>query len=131
MAVVETLPRPLPLMQVEVPAYAEALKAAPGPGAVYDTFTPENLALYLQTVHHRPLVFGRVSRIPTSVAQKDAELRALADAGEYSRLFSQHGVRFVVVAMGQTIPGARLICLDRTAGAALFDLALSRPATVE
>jgi hypothetical protein len=127
MAVIETLPRSLALMQVEVPAYAEALRAAPGPGAVLDTFTPENLALFLQMTHHRPLVFGRVSRVPTSVARKDAELRALANQGDYSRLFLEYGVRFVVVTIDQAVPGERLICLDRPAGAAVYDLALSRP----
>lgn len=122
-AVFETLPRPLPLTRVDVPAYARALAAVPGPGAVLDTFTLPNLAAYLQTIHRRPLVFGRVSRVPASVARKDAELQVLVEQGEYSRLFSEYGVRFVVVAVDQPVPGARLLCLDRAAGAALYDLA--------
>jgi hypothetical protein len=122
-AVFETLPRPLPLTRVDVPAYARALASAPGPGAVLDLFTRPNLAEYLQMVHRRPLVFGRVSRVPTSVATKDAELRILVERGQYARLFSEYGVRFVVTAVEQPVPGARLLFSDGSAGAAVYDLA--------
>jgi hypothetical protein len=122
-AVFETLPRPLPLTRVDVPAYARALASAPGPGAVLDLFTPPNLAVYLQMVHHRPLVFGRVSRVPASVERKDAEVRELVERGQYSRLFWEYGVRFVVTAVDRPVPGARLLLLDASAGAAVYDLA--------
>jgi hypothetical protein len=122
-AVLETLPRPLPLTRVDVPAYARALATAPGPGAVLDLFTPPNLAVYLQIAHHRPLVFGRVSRVPASVERKDAEVRELVQRGEYTRLFSEYGVRFVVAPADEPVPGARLLFLDRPAGAAVYDLA--------
>jgi hypothetical protein len=127
-AVVETLPRPLPLMRIEAPAYARALAAAPGPGAVLDRFSNPNHAAYFQLVHRRPLAFGRVSRLPASVARRDAELELLVQQGEYSRLFAEYGVRFVVVEATQAIPGARLLHLDRSAGAAVYDLAGLRAA---
>jgi len=122
-AVLETLPRPFPLTRVEVPQYARVLADVAGPGAVLDVFTPPNLALYLQTVHRRPLLLGRIARMPASVARKDSEVRAVVERGEYHSLFSEYGVRFVVTAADQPVPGARLLFLDRSAGAAVYERA--------
>ncbi len=124
--VFETLPGPIPLTRIEVPAYTRALAAEPGPGAVLDTFTPVNLAMYLQTVHRRPLVFGRVSRFSVGVLRKATELNAHIERGEYSRLFSEYGIRFVVAGIGPPVPGARLVVLDGAAGVAVYDLATRR-----
>jgi hypothetical protein len=128
-AALETLPRPLPLLRLGVPAWVQALAAAPGPGAVLDRFSSPNRAAYFQIVHRRPLVFGRVSRLPASVARKDAEVASLVERGDYSRLFDEFGVRFVVVKATEPVTGGRLLYLDRSAGAAVYDLAGRRITT--
>ncbi len=63
----EFLCLPFPTTPADVPSYYAALAAAPGEGAVLDLPMGRHRSkryMYYQTVHHRPLVEGHVSRTP-------------------------------------------------------------------
>ena len=53
-------------------------------------------ALANQTSHDRPISFGYISRIPTSVARHNAALKQAAEAGDYQQLCQKYGFRFLV-----------------------------------
>ncbi|HEX5501538.1 MAG TPA: hypothetical protein VFW96_02880, partial [Thermomicrobiales bacterium] len=86
LAVVEYLPAPLPESHPAPPPYLAVLQARPDHLAVLDTATDQYRALYYQTLHGRPLAFGYVSRLPASVAARDAALMDLVRARRYDAL---------------------------------------------
>ncbi|HET8632378.1 MAG TPA: hypothetical protein VFL91_33550, partial [Thermomicrobiales bacterium] len=85
-AVVEYLPAPLPETRPAPPPYLAVLQSRPDHLAVLDTATDQYRALYYQTLHGRPLAFGYVSRLPASVAARDAALLDLVRARRYAAL---------------------------------------------
>lgn len=92
----EYLPAPIPTTPLQPAKSVEFLKAHPEPGAVYDDFTSPPLALANQTFHDRPISFGYISRMPTSVASYNARLKQVAEAGDYQQLCQKYGFRFLV-----------------------------------
>jgi hypothetical protein len=96
LTVFEYLPAPIPTTPLHPPKSAEFLKAHPESGAVYDDFTSPPRALANQTSHDRPISFGYISRIPTSVARHNAALKQAAEAGDYQQLCQKYGFRFLV-----------------------------------
>ena len=73
--VIEMWPAALPRTDATHPPYVDALKALPTTGSVFDGAAPDqNRRLYYQTIHEHPIVLGYVSRLPTSVATRDAVL---------------------------------------------------------
>jgi len=95
--VFETLPRPLPATRVEIPEYVIVLAGLPDDGGVLELAAsgPE-LLLYYQTVFRKPIVFGFVSRLPTSVNKKDERLAATIGEGDYRKLLNTYHIRYVV-----------------------------------
>lgn len=105
-------------------AYALALKAIPGKGAVFDD-TYEGgqrplwlMMLYQQMTYDRPVYGGYISRRPLSVVKKDAATFAEYRAGNYDSLCAD-GFRYLVM-HGGTIPKAVLKFSD--AGDRVYDL---------
>ena len=84
----EYWPAPLPLTRIPVPAYVEALAAAPGEGGVVDLVDTPPLALYFQTVHHKPMALGYIARYPLSTVTRGHPIlvaaRAAVDPAEPS-----------------------------------------------
>jgi len=78
---------------------------------VDDAFGPSN-ALYYQTVHEIPMVHGYISRVPTSVAEDDAELDNLAGRGQWQLLCERYGIRYLVFraepALGVALASSRI-----------------------
>jgi hypothetical protein len=94
--VVEVLPKPLPTSQMVPPAYVDLLREAPGDSAALDTVNRGPLVLYYQTIHEKPLAFGYVSRVPTSVDTRDRELRQLVEDKQYDILCREYDIRYVI-----------------------------------
>ena len=57
-------------------------------------------ALYFQTVHGVPIFEGYVARIPASVLQRDAALRALRRRGDFRSLCEEHGFAYFLFGAG-------------------------------
>lgn len=94
-ATIEYLPYPLRLTDPRVPAYVEALRDLPE-GAVVDLASNAPQALYYQTVHHKPIAFGYISRTPTSVDQNDLAVAALIREGHWNELARRYRFTYVV-----------------------------------
>jgi hypothetical protein len=120
----EYLPAPIPATPLAPPKYVEVLRDYPEAGAVYDNFTFPTRALANQTFHQRPISFGYISRMPTSVASNRAEILRVADAGDYQQLCQKYGFRFLV---GSPVPGSlpaedRLTLIYSEPDARIFNL---------
>ena len=127
---IESWPRPLPLLALDRPPVYDALAAAP-PGAVLeipvgirDGFGAEgridSSVLYYQTIHAKPIVGGYVSRLPPSLVREFHESPVLStllrlsggesvplppDAGTAAAgALTRSGVRYVVVNTAMASP---------------------------
>ena len=93
----ETLPSPLPATRIAVPGYITALAALPDDGGVVDLVTTElTLPLYYQTIHGKPIAFGYVSRLPTSVSNKDFTLTQTIKKDDYGKLWDTYHIRYII-----------------------------------
>lgn len=92
---IEYLPYPQPVTPPDVPRYVEALRQLPD-GAVLDLASNAPQALYYQTVHHKPIGFGYISRTPTSVDNADVALVNLIMSRRWDDVASQYQFRYVV-----------------------------------
>jgi hypothetical protein len=72
-----------------VPAYVEAVAAAPGSGGVIDLVSTPPFALYFQTVHAKPMALGYIARYPLSTVTRGHPIllaaRAAVDPAAPSR----------------------------------------------
>jgi hypothetical protein len=114
---VDHLPAPLPTTSLAVPAYVRALKAE-REGALLDLSCGYARPLWHQTIHERPLAFGYLARLPTSVYVKEEALRAAHARGDWATLRAAHGIRWLAVAPGGPPANAaalRLVVADEAA----------------
>jgi hypothetical protein len=100
---VEYLPRPLPQLHSGFPQYALELSRRPGGGAVADLASSLPDSMYFQTLYQKPLAFGYVSRVPSSVKKRDTILRTLAGREDYERLCRSYGIEYVVKPGGELL----------------------------
>lgn len=63
----EYTPKAIPLTQIPVPQYVHVLKKLPGSEGIIDIIPEAGTALFYQTIHEKPMTFGYIARIPTSV----------------------------------------------------------------
>ena len=101
---VEYLPKPVPASQPTVPPYVEVLKTLPDDGGIIDVVSRSTLALYYQTIHEKPMAFGYVARIPTSVRNKEQTIRELVRNKEYGILYCRYGLKYLVTHAKQGPP---------------------------
>jgi len=95
--VFETLPRPLPATKIEVPDYITALAGLPNDGGVVDLVTNDlTLPLYYQTIHGKPIAFGYVSRLPSSVSVKEVALTKTITDQDYGKLWDTYHIRYII-----------------------------------
>jgi hypothetical protein len=93
--IVDLLPMPIGMTDSTVPAYVRELKRLPD-GAVLDLASGAGHALFYQTVHEKPIVFGYVSRWPRSVYDRDqAIVRAILE-GRWETIARDYRVKYVV-----------------------------------
>lgn len=93
----ETLPRPLPATRLVAPDYITALARLPDDGGVVDLVTNNlTLPLYYQTIHGKPIAFGYVSRLPTSVELKDVTLKKTISNQDFGILWGTYHIRYII-----------------------------------
>ncbi len=95
--VFQSLPARFNTTRAPTPGWVTALSKLPGDGGVVDlTKLPKGLPLYYQTIHHKPMAFGYLARLPASVDAADQELSGAIAASDYSRLASAYHIRYIV-----------------------------------
>jgi len=97
MIIFESLPTSLPATSTSMPDYVTALSDLPNDGGVLDeAASTKHFQLYYQTAYHKPLVFGYVARTPSSVAEKEVELKRAINRGNYAALWGTYHIRYIV-----------------------------------
>ncbi len=91
----DLLPTPLGMTRREVPRYVEELKRLPD-GAVLDLASAAPQALFYQTVHEKPMLFGYISRWPRSVYDADQAIVRDILEGRWDQLAREYRVKYVV-----------------------------------
>ncbi len=85
------------------------------------------LALYLQTIHEKPVAFGYVARIPTSVREEERTIKRLVRDNDYSTLFCGYHFKYLVTHAEEQIarddPSPGLVYQDGEV--AIYDLETS------
>jgi hypothetical protein len=153
--VIEYLPKPVPASPITIPNYVRVLRDLP-PGGVLDTVgwsdsgeiedlvkfssakradwvagNSRQLLLY-QTVHHKPVAFGFMARIATSLFSKDLELFEVMKTDGFPLLWPEYRFRYLsirtdaVPAHAKALSCARQIYRDEEVS--LFDLTDRSPA---
>jgi hypothetical protein len=100
----ELLPRPLPRTAATVPAFVTFLARQPKGLGLMDrsqTIDPPSV-LYYQTQHHLPIDGGYISRLPATVATFDHELEQLYRTGDFKKLCTEYGFRFLLLPAGSS-----------------------------
>ena len=93
----ESLPTSLPATPTTMPDYVTALANLPNDGGVLDEAAPTKyFQLYYQTAYRKPLVFGYVARTPSSVVEKETELRRAINRRNYAALWDTYHIRYIV-----------------------------------
>jgi hypothetical protein len=92
----EYLPRPIPTTRITIPEYVKFLKTLPTDGGVIDLVSSPCKSLYYQTIHHKPLAFGYLARIPSSVEKRNNRISYLIHAGEFNKLYMSYHFRYLV-----------------------------------
>jgi hypothetical protein len=104
--VIESQPRVLLTCPPDVPRWVTVLRDAPGEGAVIDLIAGDrSIDFYYQTVHHRPIAMGDISRISADTAAATASVMDEAARGEYG-LLGHEGFAYIVT--GSSAPSLRL-----------------------
>ena len=94
---IQTFPTPIHGTKIEVPEYITVLAGLPNDGGVVDLVTSgTGLPLYYQTIHKKPLAFGYISRIPTSVDRKDTVLSETIQNRDYCALWDAYHIRYLI-----------------------------------
>jgi len=119
--VFEYLPGPLPARENPLPDFVRELKKLPD-GAVYDARDTKFHALYYQTVHQHPMAYGYIARVSQSVEEKSNELRRTFETGDYAKLYSEYGFRYLVIPRDMNIVAALGPPLYQDTDAQIYDL---------
>ena len=94
--IVESLPTSLPATPTAMPDYVTALADLPSDGGVLDEAAPTKyFQVYYQTAHRKPLVFGYVARTPSSVVEKETELRRAINHRNFVALWDTYHIRYI------------------------------------
>ena len=121
--VFEYLPGPLPARENPVPDFVRELQKLPE-GAVYDVRSSKFHALYYQTVHQRPMAFGYIARVSSSVDAKSRELRRVFETGDYAKLYRDYGFRYLILPHEMNVVAALGSPLYQDGDAQIYDLSV-------
>lgn len=91
----QSLPRLPGARAVDVPEYVKVLAELPNGGGVLDLVEKDaGLQLYYQTIHHKPIAFGYLARLPLSVLNKDVRLGTAIE--DYEKLRNTYHIQYLV-----------------------------------
>ncbi len=92
----ETIPAPIVTTAADAPPYVTVLAALPDGGVLDLLKTGAGFQLYYQTIHQKPISFGYLARLPSSVFAGDESL-ALAYANmNYAQLWGVFHIRYIL-----------------------------------
>ncbi len=95
--VFESWPARIVTTTVDVPPYVTTLAALPNDGGVLDLLkTGAGFQLYYQTIHDKPISFGYLARLPTSVFAGDKQLALAYGTFDYARLWGVFHIRYIL-----------------------------------
>lgn len=92
----EYLPKPLPTSAPLMPGYVLTLREGKADGGVIDTVSSKYHALYFQTIYDKPMAFGYLARVPSSVVFKNRQLAESLALGDCPTLQYVYNIRYVV-----------------------------------
>jgi len=123
--IIDVWPSRLPTTPAAPPGYVVALASLP-PGAVYDAAAPsESWPLYYQTIHHKPIALGYISRTPSSVERADQRIATDVAARRFQLLCTRDKIRYYTTLATKPIPpGFPVVYRDKQA--LIYDLETSR-----
>lgn len=119
--VFEYLPGPLPARENPLPDFVRELKKLPD-GAVYDVRNTKFHALYYQTVYQKPMAYGYIARVSRSVEIKSNELRRVFAMGDYEKLYSEYGFRYLILPRSMNVVATLGQPLYQDTDAQIYDL---------
>jgi hypothetical protein len=97
----------------DVPPWVAVLRNLPERGAVVVAGPQsDGQLLYFQTIYNRPMAFGYISRVPTSVQSEDVRLLQVLRSGDWTRARSEFGFSYLAVTKAQRVPGLKLVYSD-------------------
>jgi hypothetical protein len=112
LVVIEYLPGGLPESQMATPGHIQALLSLHDRDPVVDMVDGPFLSLYYQTLTDRPIAFGYLSRIPTSVNAKDNLLTDRVMEMRTDILYKQYGFRYLMVPAATSFPFEPVVYQD-------------------
>ncbi len=131
--VIEYLPKPIATVQMPIPHYVMVLKNLPGNEGILDTVGGDDVGMFYQTIHGKPLALGYLARVPQSVDAKDRQLEDLIRSERFDRLWPDYRLRYVVGADTnhalRTWTGTRTIWDDGRIG--VFDVSALEPRSAQ
>ena len=107
-----------------LPDFVRELQKLPD-GAIYDVRSSKFHALYYQTVHQRPMAYGYIARVARSVDAKSTDLRRVFEMGDYARLYSEYGFRYLILPRDMNVVAALGAPLYQDNDAQIYDLSNS------
>lgn len=112
--VIEFWPAPNYLTSNHYADYAYVLKNLP-PGNVIDlSVSNQNMILYQQTLHEKPLAYGSISRTPMSIQNQNDSITSMLNANQFEALNSKLDFRYLVTPATTTLP-LEVVYKDATA----------------
>jgi len=120
----EYLPKPIPTTRINIPEYVKFLKTLPADGGVIDLVSSPCESLYYQTIHHKPLAFGYLARIPSSVEKRNNRISHLIGAGEFNKLYMSYHFRYLIIKdkLLKTTPRAYLRLIFNDGNVQIYEL---------
>ncbi len=98
---IEYLPRQIHPAKIPVPEYIEILKGQPDNKGIIDIIDNPPFAMFYQTIHEKPISFPKrsnyIARTPGSTFIKDYMLKLLIKSNQYTRLFKDFNVKYIIV----------------------------------
>ena len=110
--VFESLPIPLAATRLEIPEYVTVLAGLPDAGGVLDEVAPSpSQLMYYQIGFMKPIAFGYISRVPTSVVKNDEMLAQAIGRRDYASLLNTYHIAYVVT-RDMTVPPQPQVCVQ-------------------
>ncbi len=94
-SMIDLYPNQLPLTVPKNEPYVSQLKNLPKGAVIDNAAISSTEQLYHQTIHHKPIAFGYVTRLPKSVDTKDFLIFAALEEGRHADLCKVYKIRYV------------------------------------
>ena len=120
----EYLPKPIPASRIRTPASVKMLKWLPGEDGVLDLAHGQVVSLYNQTIHQKPMAFGYIARVPSSVAKEDRRISRLIRRRRFGTLCREFNFRYLLAKAKSPKPedGLTARALFKGPAVTLYDL---------